>query len=509
MELEVRQPILQNRRTFINRIPVILGRINTDVSLASFESTVRNLLLDIENTYWDLHLAYRNLETARIGRDSAQFTWKTVYEKVSGGVEGIQAEQQSKEQYFFFRAQAESAYRDLLNTEGRLRFLMGIAPTDGRLIRPIDEPTIAQVNFDWSVVHEEALIRSPELRQQKWLIQRRELEIALAKNTLLPQLDLGATYRWFGIGDHLINADRNGLNFPQVGSTAFDVLTEGDYQEAALFMQFQMPVGFRRALNNVRNSQLVFAREKARLQDMELQTTHLISSTLRNLDANRTLAQTQFLRWTTAIQEVQTAQNLLTGGKITLDVVLDSQRRRAQAQIDYYRAIVDYNKSIAEVHFRKGSLFEFNNVHLTEGPWPEKAYWDALGRARQRDASYYLDYGWSRPGVISEGPIADHWGETHAPSGRESIERIPAGRPTPSPHDQPPGKDKPQDDGRPEAPQLQLPGPITTGPDDEPLHGPQVGTGSDTPAFSWSAFDSGSTSSGTANPLRQVSHENE
>ncbi len=50
-------------------------------------------------------------------------------------------------------------------------------------------------------------------------------------------------------------------------------------------------------------------------------------------------------------------------------------------------------------------MLEFNNVQLAEGPWPKKAYWDALGHARERDASYYLDYGSTRPRVISQGPV--------------------------------------------------------------------------------------------------------
>ena len=38
----------------VNRVPIVLARINQDISLAQFESSVRNLVLDIENTYWDL-----------------------------------------------------------------------------------------------------------------------------------------------------------------------------------------------------------------------------------------------------------------------------------------------------------------------------------------------------------------------------------------------------------------------------------------------------------------------
>ena len=76
---------------------------------------------------------------------------------------------------------------------------------------------------------------------------------------------------------------------------------------------------------------------------------------------------------------------IVQGGKgesdkgIAVDLLLNSQRRRANAQADFYRAVVEYNKSIANVQFRKGSLLEYNNVQLAEGPWPKKAYWDALG----------------------------------------------------------------------------------------------------------------------------------
>ena len=225
MEFEATQPLLRGRGTQVNRIPVVLARINTDVSLASFESSVRNLIMDVENSYWDLHYAYRNLETTKIARDSAQVTWKIAYAKFKGKVETIQAESQAKEQYFYFRSQVEAAWRDLLNTENRLRWLMGLAATDGRVLRPIDEPIQARVQFDWQDVHAESLIRSTELRQQKWAIKRRELELIAARNQLLPELNIVGLYRWLGLGDDLIEANRRGFNFVQPGSLAWDELT--------------------------------------------------------------------------------------------------------------------------------------------------------------------------------------------------------------------------------------------------------------------------------------------
>ena len=116
----------------------------------------------------------------------------------------------------------------------------------------------------------------------------------------------------------------------------------------------------------------------------------------------------------------------------TLSQVLDAQRRLAQAESDYYRSVVDYNESISTVHFRKGSLLEYNGVQLTEGPWPGKAYFDANTRARARDAATYLDYGFTRPKVISRGPYEQQagGGPMSMPMEGETIE---TGRPTEAP----------------------------------------------------------------------------
>ena len=40
-------------------------------------------------------------------------------------------------------------------------------------------------------------------------VKQRELEIILARNQLLPQFDVGAQYRWLGVGQDLIHATRS------------------------------------------------------------------------------------------------------------------------------------------------------------------------------------------------------------------------------------------------------------------------------------------------------------
>jgi outer membrane protein TolC len=406
MEIEAQYPLLRGRGTQINRIPVTLARINTDISIADFEDAIRALLLDVESVYWDLHCAYHALETARVARDSALVTWQNVSAKAARGVEGAQREAQVLEQYHFFSAQLETAQSALFDVENRLRWLIGLTPTDRRVLRPINDPTKAEVTFDWETVKQDALVRSPELRQQKWRIKQNELELIAARNQMLPHLNAFSTYRWVGVGDDLVNADRNGINFPTAGSTAFDELFEGNYQELVVGLEFQPHrFGARRPRAGLRNAQLRLVRAKKQLEEMELQQIHLISSTWRDVKSQYSQTIWQFNRWMDSHKEVQAAQALYSGGQLPLDQVLDAHRRRADSQNAFYLALCNYNKAIAQLHFFRGTLLEFNNINLAEGPWPNKAYDDALGKARERDASYYLDYGSTRPNVVSRGPV--------------------------------------------------------------------------------------------------------
>jgi outer membrane protein TolC len=422
------QPLLQGAGATYNRIAgpdffdniygrpnfrgVLLARVNADISLADFEAGVRNLVSDTEQSYWELYFAYRNLEARKAGRDSALEAWRKVHalyvEQSRGGEADKEA--QAREQYFFFRSEVEQALTDVYRSENRLRFMMGISPSDGRLIRPSDEPTTARISFDWQQALVEALSRSAELRKQKWVIKQRELELIAAKNLILPRLDLVGRWRFLGMGQELINQNYNPYEAaaadPLQGSDAYSTLFSGQFQEWQAGAQFLMPLGFRRELATVRHHQLQLAKARAQLQDEELEVSHALVDAVRNVDTNFALAQTNFNRRVAAERQVEAVQAAYDANTVTLDQLLDAQRRRAEAESAYYRSLVDYNRSISQLHYRKGSLLEYNGVFLAEGPWPGKAYFDAHRRARQRDASLYLDYGHSRPGVFSRGPIS-------------------------------------------------------------------------------------------------------
>ena len=191
----------------------------------------------------------------------------------------------------------------------------------------------------------------------------------------------------------------------------------GDFQEFTLGIDYRIPIGLRRELANVRNAQLKLARDIARVEDMELDVTREISEAVRALDANRRLMQSSFNRWKDTVLEEEHFQQIVELGLETLDVALDAQRRKTQASAAFYAALCEYNKVIAILHRRKGTILAYNGIQFAEGQWSGKAYQDATEYARRRGASRQINYGWTRPQVISPGsiyPTADNNGATAA-----------------------------------------------------------------------------------------------
>lgn len=420
LELQLTQPLMRGRGTLINRIPVVLARMNEDIQLHEYEANVRNLVRAVEHAYWDLYCGYRALEAAQVGFESATDLWRVADARNRIAETPPEAEAQSRALYSQFKGQVHAALygspvpgNDRLGLYGReqvLREKMGWSPTDGQFIRPADDPTVAHIEFDWEEIRSESLVRNTELRRQKWAIKQRELELISARNQVLPQIDLSATYRWLGVGDHFASSDRNGINFPNPGSTALEGLTGGEFQEVSAQLTFTpQPIGMRRALGNVQSARIQLVKGQEELREKEMALTNLLTTSYRDIDSTYQSMIDYFEQMIANEDEINVYLDKIAADTGELNALLDNllraEERRSRAQLLYYQAICEYNKSIVNIHYLKGSLLDLNNISLEEGAWVDKAYWDAEERSKERAGGIYFDYGYTRPGVVGLGPV--------------------------------------------------------------------------------------------------------
>ena len=448
LELQLTHPLMRGRGTLINRIPVVLARINEDIALHDFEANVRNLVKATEDAYWDLYCGYRIVESAQQSLDTAAFLWRVASDRAKAGGPP-EAEAQARGLFGTFQNQIIAAKhgsnvpgsfdpRGLYGREQILREKIGWAPSDGRLIRPTDIPTEARVAFDWEGVKAEALVRNVEVRKHKWAIKGLELEVMSAKNQLLPQLDLTGIYRFVGVGDVWAKSKGTGLQFPDVGSSAIESLTDGNFQEVGARVEFTpTPFGARRAHAGISNREFQLVKAHEELRQKELSLVNELSYSWRLVDS--AFEQMRVLReqWAAQSEEIKIYRDKIeqNTGELPqqLDLLLRAEERRGQAQRTYYQAVCEYNKSISAIHYWKGSLLDLNSIAMEEGPWTEKAYWDADELAKQRAAGHYFDYGYTRPAVVTRGHVeAGLPTEGNVPTGGDSFGRDPKGKPTPA-----------------------------------------------------------------------------
>lgn len=365
---------------------VVIARINNDIEIAEFQAAVRNLVKDVQDTYWDLYLAYRNFDTAVTARNAALATWRfaeiTVQE---GGPINVADESQARDQYWAADALVKNSRSNIFTAETRLRRLLGLPINEGKVIRPSDEPITAEYLPDWEISLSDALTRRVELRKQKWNIKSLELQLKAARSLTRPRLDFVADYRINGFGDQLLDYDdADSAGTTQGLNSFYETLTQGSQTGWGLGFELTMPIGFRQAHAQVRNIELRLAKAREVLYAQEMEIGHELAAAVQELTRAYAAAQANFSRRDAAIENVRVYALQEAGGIITIDEVLRAQERRAQAEVAFFTAVVDYNKAITNLNFRRGTLLEDANVHLLEGDWNPDAYIDAYRRAQCR-----------------------------------------------------------------------------------------------------------------------------
>jgi hypothetical protein len=386
LESEIRQPLMQGAGSEFNRIAgpgatpgqlngVLLARVRTDVSLTDFERGVRDLLAEVENAYWDLYYAYRDIEAKIQVRDIAVATLTSVQERDESAGNKAQAE----EQVHRFQSDiidalhgrpvdgtrtnngsAGGTFRGtggIRVSERKLRLLIGLPINDGSLIQPVDSPTVAPVAFDWSGAVCQALEEREELRRQRWIVKQRELELIASRNFLKPQLDVVSRYRFRGLGQDLFGTT----------SGALDNMYEGELQEWQVGVEYNVPVGLRRGHAGVRNSQLALARECEILREQERVVQYGLSNSLNECKRAYESMTLQAKRLEAIVNQLNAITAKEKGGdKAELDVRLETHRRLLDARLRYHQSQVEYALALRNVHFEKGTLLHYCSVHLTE-----------------------------------------------------------------------------------------------------------------------------------------------
>ncbi len=349
--LSLTQPLLRGFGTDVNLAQVRIARNNVQVSEWQYRDQIINTVTELEYVYNDLHTAHQNLLAAERSRALAQQLVENNTRRATIGVmtpldvTTARAEVAAREEGVIL------ARRNVLDNEN---FVKQLVTTDlARMLSvrvEIEPPPPMSARADVLGGVRDALELRPDYRQRVLEIQRRNIALVVAKNDLLPRIDLTASLDLLGTDDDF------GTSVSRIGHRDQTVWSIG-----ALV---SIPIGNRTARGNFNATKLEAARTLVQLQQLEQQIIVDVDNAAGQITTNQERIDSTTEARKLAAESLAAGEERLRAGTGTTFEVLELQDKLAQAEFAELRARSDFNKAVAEFHRKTGTTLRVRNVVL-------------------------------------------------------------------------------------------------------------------------------------------------
>ena len=348
------QPLLAGFRTDNQRTTLKTQEIQGQITDIQLETQIASITNQVRTAYWSLRASIEQIEIQRRNLAQAQQLLEQNRIRVQLGtmseLQVVQAESQvaNAEQSLL---NAEIAWR---NQDLAFKRLLVSGPEDpffGMVVNPTSLPVITQPVVDIQAAIARALEGRNDLVQQRQQFRITDLNLAVTKNNVLPDLNLSASYSLQGVGGDLYQ--RSGLGgeaeLVQKGGygDGLNAIWDRDTPTWNVSLSFSYPIG-----NQSAKAALERARLQRRQSDLSLRSQELTvvtEVTDAGLGVQDTYLQLQAARRSREVSE-RNAEIELTRfnvGASTNYEVAQAQDALTSARLSELRATINHVNAIA------------------------------------------------------------------------------------------------------------------------------------------------------------------
>jgi len=364
LTLSLTQPLLRDFGEAANVARITIARNDYRISLLDFRDKLEKQLQKVEETYWKLLLAQREIRIQEKLLADTDTMLNLLVNRMGArtDVSDVQVSQT--------RATLEQRNLDLERQRyqvgelsAQLKGLMNdpdLPATSQVEIVPSDEPVEDPINFELVDQIEAGLQNRLELMQQSLRIDSASTVVKAAKNNVLPKLDITAQIGLEGLGFNFNDAVRSQSNT--------DFITYG------LGFQFEVPIGNRQAWAIYQRTLL--QRQQA-IDQWKLTSENVAVDVVVALNNQRSAwhvlvaARRAKFAAEEALRFIEDREK--TGEPRTptfIELILSRQAALADAERQEIQAAVSYNVALEALELAKGTLLRYNNVVMKEEKGP-------------------------------------------------------------------------------------------------------------------------------------------
>jgi len=227
-----------------------------------------------------------------------------------------------------------------------------------------------------------ALQQRPELRQQKLAISALEQNLLLARNAILPRLDLQARYGWLGVGGTslLFDDEGNPVIDPETGlpvkvkggiGDSWSQIGDRDYPGWSVGLMLSVPIGNNQAKGELAQRRYSVEQGKTRLRALEQQTIFEVRRAVRTLADGAAAIDAAGAARHFAEKNLEAEETKFQNGLSTNYQVSMIQEDLAVAQLTEINARTIYRKAMAGLYYATGSLLDSRGVKIADPGQPE------------------------------------------------------------------------------------------------------------------------------------------
>ena len=374
LTFDFNQPLLKNFGFKYSRREILIAKTNRDISESQFKNSLLLTVYNVESAYWNLVYYIENLKVQRQALLLAQNLLKKNKREVDvGTLAPIE----------ILTAEAEVAIReaDILqaevlvrNAEDNLKTIINkYSPREGAALKivPGDEPIFEKREVSLEEALATAMANRPDLETYRLDIKNKELDFGYAKNQLLPELNLQASYWSPGLsGTQLLYRDGNPLTDEIVGTVpggvnkSFEDALNFKYKNWSVGLVLTFPINTVFSRAQYAQAKLSLQQSMKSLQSQEQRIFLEIRNAVRLVQTNYKRVQAYKAARELSDKKLEAEEKKLLVGLTTNYVVLQNQRDLANAHSAELRAIIDYNLSLAALDRALGTSLKKKNIQL-------------------------------------------------------------------------------------------------------------------------------------------------
>ena len=399
------QPIARGRTIDAERRQIQLARKTVDLTGSQLTQVIMDQLTLVEQAYWDLAFAVRNLEVQTDALSQAQSQVASNERQVKEGTLAPIDVVEAQTQVATFRLTVASAQQTLTQAENRLKSLVLAGRQADEWNRPIipnevtDRPTPA-LSLDDAV--KLALSRRPELTSLDTTRAQNEIDREYFQNQSRPQMDIIGAYTLSGLaGTSLVAnnpidssstatqlarlnelSERAGLTplpvqSPSTSNTVpqFLVGSLGDslsnlvsrrYPTASVQLQMELPISNSTARANLARTRIEGTRIARQRQQLEQTIEAEVRNTLQAVESSQQRLDAAASARRSALEQYDSERRRFDSGLSTVFLVLERQTTLVVAQASELRARADLNQALALLDRAIGGTLARHGVSVVD-----------------------------------------------------------------------------------------------------------------------------------------------